>query len=612
MKGPKRRKRRFGAMIPPWLIIGAVAILAPLFLFMAISDIDRQKEQTSRLLVEKGAALIRSFEAGARTGIGMEWGPFQLQKLLIETAQQPDIDYLIVTDAEGTILADSDPSRIGTPYGLDLDPARVARQETLAWRQVPNSEGADTFEIYRRFAPTREPFPGFLEPLTASPPPPASSPPPDGKTAGLAIFVGLDMGPMLAAQAEDRRRTLWSAALFLLLGFAGIVSLLLAQGYRSASSSLSRIKAFSDSLVENMPIGVAAANGAGELTAFNQTAEAILGLKAADVLGKGAQEVLPGDCREIFRELAVRRRLIEREVACAVSPDRTVPLEVIATTLRAEEDDALVGYVLLFRDMSEMRRLQQEIARSRRLASIGSLAAGVAHEIRNPLSSIKGFATYFRERYRDNAEDAETAEVMIREVDRLNRVITQLLDFARPMTLTRIPIAPQALIRQAVKMIDAQARERGITVTAELPPGIGAAPLDADRIGQVLLNLCLNALAAMAEGGTLRIALAQPEPDWIRIEIADSGSGIPAADLPRVFDPYFTTKPAGTGLGLPIVQKIVEAHGGSIELASEPGKGTTATLLLPARDVGEQTGGEPREPIPQNESGAREVFNNLR
>lgn len=284
-------------------------------------------------------------------------------------------------------------------------------------------------------------------------------------------------------------------------------------------------------------------------------------------------------------------------MACALNPDRTVPLEVIATTLRAEEDDALVGYVLLFRDMSEMRRLQQEIARSRRLASIGSLAAGVAHEIRNPLSSIKGFATYFRERYRDNAEDAETAEVMIREVDRLNRVITQLLDFARPLTLTRIPIAPQALVRQAIKMIESQAREGGITVTAELPSGIGAAPLDADRIGQVLLNLCLNALAAMAAGGTLRIALAQPEPDWIRIEIADSGAGIPAADLPRVFDPYFTTKPAGTGLGLPIVQKIVEAHGGSIALASEPGKGTTATLLLPARGTGEQAGGEPTEAI---------------
>jgi two-component system sensor histidine kinase HydH len=229
-----------------------------------------------------------------------------------------------------------------------------------------------------------------------------------------------------------------------------------------------------------------------------------------------------------------------------------------------------------------MRRLQQEIARSRRLASIGSLAAGVAHEIRNPLSSIKGFATYFRERYRDNHEDAETAEVMIKEVDRLNRVITQLLDFARPMALDRTPVAPQILIRQALKMVEAQAGEKGITLAANLPADIGAVSLDADRIGQVLLNLCLNALAAMTAGGTLRLSLTQPEAGWIRIDVGDTGIGIPAEELSRVFDPYFTTKPAGTGLGLPIVQKIVEAHGGSIQLASDPGKGTTATLLLPA------------------------------
>ena len=109
MNGKRYGKKRFWAVIPPWLIIGAVVILVPVFIFMTIENINRQKEQTTRLLVEKGAALIRSFEAGARTGIGLHWGGFQLQKLLMETAEQPDIDYLIVTDTRGTILADSDP-----------------------------------------------------------------------------------------------------------------------------------------------------------------------------------------------------------------------------------------------------------------------------------------------------------------------------------------------------------------------------------------------------------------------------------------------------------------------------------------------------------------------
>ena len=575
-------------MIPPWMILGSVMILVPLFIVMTLESINRQKELTSRLLIEKGEALIRSFEAGARTGIGMRWGGFQLQKLLMETAQQPDIDYLIVTNAGGVIIADSDPARIGLSYGTDLDLEKIAHSETLAWRQVSHSEEADTFEIYRRFAPTRGPFPGFHNPLLVPPGPPDA----EARGPGFVIFVGLDMGPLIAAQNEDRRRIIWMAVIFLLIGSSGIIMLFLAEGYRNARSSLSRIRAFSNSLVENMPIGLIATDGEGILTAFNQTAEAILGRRAGDVLGKRAEEILPGSCQEIVRQLADDRRIVEREIDCTVHEGRMIPMEVIATTLH-EDDGAFLGRVILFRDMTEMRRLKQEVIRSQRLASLGSLAAGVAHEIRNPLSSIKGFATYFRERYEDNPDDRETAETMISEVDRLNRVITQLLEFARPMTMNRLPTSIQALISHALKTVEGQARERGIIIETKLPPEIGEIPLDADRISQVLLNLFLNAIAAMDQGGTLRVSLERRDGRTIRIAIADTGAGIRKEDLPRVFDPYFTTKPSGTGVGLPIVQKIVEAHGGEILLESEPGRGTTATLLLPTPITEEDRKGDP-------------------
>lgn len=579
MTSEKLRRRRFWAAIPPWLIIGAVVILVPLFIFMTLENINRQKEQTTRLLVEKGAALIRSFEAGARTAIWMHWGGFQLQKLLVETGQQPDIDYLIVTDTLGTILADSDPARIGEIYGTDLDLVKIAGSEKLAWRQVPNSEGADTFELYRQFAPTAEPLPGFPDPMIVGPGGPGQEK--EEAPPGLVIFVGLDMGPIVAAHKEDTLHTIWMAVIFLLIGCSGIISLLLAQGYRAARSSLSRIKAFSDSLVENMPIGLVAADAGGLLIAFNQTAEAILGRKAGEVLGKQAEDILPGNCRELFQELAAERGIIEREINCTVARERTIPLEVIATTLH-EDDGPFLGYVILFRDMTEVKRLKQEVARSQRLASLGSLAAGVAHEIRNPLSSIKGFATYFRERYRDNTDDRETAEVMIREVDRLNRVITQLLEFARPMTMNKAQTSLQTVIRHALKTIEGQAREKGIAVEADLPPEIGAVTADSDRIGQVFLNLYLNALAAMETGGILRVSLARQDGQTVRIEVSDTGTGIRKEDLPRIFDPYFTTKSSGTGLGLAIVFRIVEAHGGEVLVASEPGRGTTVTILLPA------------------------------
>jgi len=599
MNGKRYGKKGLWMVIPPWLIIGAVVILVPIFIFMTVENINRQKEQTTRLLVEKGAALIRSFEAGARTGIGLHWSGFQLRKLLMETAEQPDVDYLIVTDTRGTILADSDPLRIGAIYGQDLDLAKIAGSEKLAWRQAPNSEGADTFEVYRRFAPTRDPLPRFPDPFSVrSPqdePPPASSAPrgslrplppkppavSESNPSGLVIFIGLDMGPIIASHEEDIHHTIWMALLFLLIGCAGIVSLLLAQGYRAARSSLSRIKAFSDSLVENMPIGLIATDAGGRLSVLNRTAEAILGRTAAEVLGKPAEDILPGSCRELFQTLTAERRLIERETDCVVAEGRTIPLGVIATTLREENSD-FVGHVILFRDMTEVRRLEEEIARSRRLASLGNLAAGVAHEIRNPLSSIKGFATWFRERYRNNPEDRETADVMIREVDRLNRVITQLLEFARPLAMNRVPTLLSAVIRHALKMVEGEARNKAIALETDLPAEIGESPipLDADRMTQVFLNLYQNALAAMEAGGTLRVSLARRDERTVRITIADTGSGIPKEDLPRVFDPYFTTRSSGTGLGLAIVHKIVEAHGGEVRLESEPGQGTMVTILL--------------------------------
>jgi two-component system sensor histidine kinase HydH len=575
-----KKKRLAG--VSPWIIIGAVLVLAPIFLLMTWQSLDRQQVYTTRLLVDRGDALIRSFEAGVRTGLGLKWGRFQLQKLLMETAQQPGIDHLVVTDEKGVILADSDPSQLGEIYSTDLDLTRISTSDQLQWRRTPNPEGADTFEIYRQFRPAgkddRE-FQDRIRPDTERRPPEAGT---DIRPARMVIFVGLDMGPIEAARQEDYRHSVIMTALFLLIGLSGIISLMLAQGYRSARSSLSRVRAFSDNLVENMPMGLVALDADGRIVAFNQTAESVLQQVAGDVIGRNADEILPEICRAFIASLKRDKRIMAGELDCPFADGRTVPLEVIVTVLK--EEGKAAGIVLLFRDITEVRRLKKEIVRNQHLASLGSLAAGVAHEIRNPLSSIKGFATYFRDRYRDNPEDEKTAGIMIQEVDRLNRVISQLLDYARPMTMQRQEVSIQDIIRHALRMIEAQAREKGITLQADLPAEIPAAGIDADRMKQVFLNLYLNALGAMEDGGLLSVVLAELPGEHIRIEIRDTGVGIAPEDLGRIFDPYFTTKPSGTGLGLAIVQKIVDAHGGEIQVASAPGQGTTVTILLPAEN----------------------------
>ena len=579
--------RKLWVGISPWIIIGAVVILVPIFIFMTQQSLNRQRAYTTKLLVEKSAALIRSFEAGARTGIGLKWGHFQLQKLLMETAQQPDIDYLIVTDTHGTILADSDPSLIGEKYGTDLDLRSVSRSKQLQWRQVPNTEGADTFEIYRQFTSARENIQEDQGRIRPDAPLPSQKEERDTLSAGLVIFVGLDMGPIEAARAEDTRNTILIAVVFLLIGISGIISLLLAQGYRSARSSLSRVQAFSDNLVENMPMGLVAMDRESRIIAFNQTAEFVLRKTAGEVIGQMAEDVLPEACRDLLRTLEVEKQIIAKEIDCSLTDGRTIPLEVIATVL--EEEDGARGVVVLFRDITEIKQLKKEIAQSQRLASLGSLAAGVAHEIRNPLSSIKGFATYFKERYRDNPDDSQTADIMVQEVDRLNRVIGQLLDYARPMTMNRRETAIQTVIQHALRMIESQAREKGVVIQTELQADVAAVLIDPDRIKQVFLNLYLNAIGAMEGGGILSVALLSMTDRRIRIEVRDTGVGIDPKDLDRIFDPYFTTKSSGTGLGLAIVQKIIEAHRGEIQVASTPGLGTTVSVILPEGDLGRKT-----------------------
>jgi two-component system sensor histidine kinase HydH len=154
--------------------------------------------------------------------------------------------------------------------------------------------------------------------------------------------------------------------------------------------------------------------------------------------------------------------------------------------------------------------------------------------------------------------------------------------------MNRVSAPIHAVIRHAVKMVEGEGQAKRIAIETDLSPEIKEIPLDTDRMTQVLLNLFQNAIGAMEGGGILRISLDRFDERWVRIRIADTGIGIPKEEIPRVFDPYFTTRPSGTGLGLAIVHKIVEAHGGEVRLESEPGRGTTVTLLLPGRTEDEK------------------------
>ncbi len=588
----EKTPKRIWLSIPPWFLVGTVGVLLPIFIFMTWKYIHRQKQSATELLVEKGAALIRSFEAGARTGMmGMNWGGVQVQQLLSETAKQPDIIYIMVTDTKGRILAHSNPTLIGRTYRTGLDLFQVWQSAQTQWHHVRGEEGKEVFEVYSRFMPIRGrafhprmPMMGMrgqMDWCRAMIFPEASGP-----EQGRIIFVGLDMAPVEAARKQDERHMVLMALTLLLVGFAGFVTLFLAQAYRSTRTSLSRIKAFSDQLVETMPIGMVALDEGGSVRAMNKAAEQILKISEYGTKKKKAEELLCPEMMAMVEKALHEMVTVEDEITCPVDDSGPLSLEVIVTPLSIGEQESFSGLVLLFRDLTEIRRLKEEVARSQRLASIGRLAAGVAHEIRNPLSSIKGFATYFKERYKDVPQDQRTANIMVQEVDRLNRVVSQLLEFARPATIQKEATEILGLIKDSLRMVEDDAIKKSIRIEASSSNDEIVALVDPDRIKQVLLNLYLNAIEAMEEGGVLRVNAQKDSGDSIvSIVVEDTGHGIAHRDLPHVFDPYFTTKPSGTGLGLAIAHKIVESHGGELMIQSEEDKGTKVIIRLPIIDV---------------------------
>ncbi len=563
MNNETRKKLRFDISI--WVVISAITILVAISAVLSFTHFQRQKEQAVELLTEKGVTLIRSFEAGLRNTDAESKGFFHLQKALMETAQQPDIDYIVITDNKGNIIADSDPSMNGRQYGLDLKTENIAQTRDIKWRQAANPEGAGTFEVYRGFFPQER----YSERQIA---------PSDSKSNNMIIYVGFNMATIEKANKEDTRNTIIIALILLLIGSSAIVSLFLAQAYRTARTSLSRITVFSEALVKNMPIGLVALDESGNIITCNEKAGAILNIDCIETTGRQVNMAIPEPLQKIFTELSAHDGMVEEDLQIISRQKESKTLEIVAASLT--DDGISTGKIMLLRDVTALRQLENEVAKSRHLTSIASLAAGVAHEIRNPLSSIKGFAVYFKERFSGNIEDQQTADTMIAEVERLNRVISQLIEFARPLELKPEKTYLPDLISHTLSLIAAEAKKNDVTITTNSAFDLPLAEVDSDKVKQVLLNIFLNSLTSMKNGGNLTIQLL-PTKDDIAIIISDTGTGIEKMDLPRIYDPYFTSKPAGTGLGLAVVQKIMEAHGGTIAVESNIGQGTAVSLQFP-------------------------------
>jgi signal transduction histidine kinase len=224
------------------------------------------------------------------------------------------------------------------------------------------------------------------------------------------------------------------------------------------------------------------------------------------------------------------------------------------------------------------RKANDSLRRAERLKTLGEMAAGMAHEVKNPLAAIRSSAQIINEHV--SGKEAQLAGIIMSEVDRLNRVVNEFLDYARPAPLKREPVLLSGLLDSCLELLAPVIKQAGVTVKRAYPQGEHKVDADPNQLRQVFLNLILNAVQAMHHGGEVTLDLRQ-EGGFTRVSVRDSGPGIPPDKLRQVFEPFYSTKPGGTGLGLPIAQRIVSEHGGRLAIESKPGEGTAATVILP-------------------------------
>ncbi len=572
---PKTQKSKWG--IPLWLIIGAILLMAPIVAVNVRQQIADHKAASKRLLVEKGAALIRSLEAGARTGMHAMPNRFQIQRLLEETAAQPDIAHIYLADVKGNIIAHSDPGQIQTQIAL---PPNLGM--TLHWRKQQPDSGGFIFEVYRLFKPLHQPMGRHGSMQRNQPPIDRTLSRPLRPNPNAYIAVGLNTDALSMRGEKELRHIVAAAVRLAILGIVGVVLLFLYQRYRETRSSLSHAQAFSDVVVNHMPTGLIAIDPDGNIATANTVAAQILNLRPHHLTGQPASKALPGELQTMLEQKTAKSTINEDLLNCTLADGTTIPLEVSLSDMQ-RDDNTNLGQVLLLKDLSEIIALKNEVTRNQRLAAIGRLAGGVAHEIRNPLSSIKGFATYFKERYKKIPEDQKIATIMIDEVTRLDRVVGQLQDFSRPVTIRKKATDLNALIKDALTLVEQQTKEHHIDVKLQIDTEMAPIQIDGDRIRQVLLNLFLNAIDAMKPDGTLTVQAECSAKKDLTIHVHDTGPGIDPEMINHIFDPYYTTKPTGTGLGLAIAHNIITAHGGTLTVTSQPHEGATLTIML--RDV---------------------------
>jgi PAS domain S-box-containing protein len=356
------------------------------------------------------------------------------------------------------------------------------------------------------------------------------------------------------------------------------------------TQALENAKNFTKSLIESIGSGIMIIEMDDTITYINQAGEKILGYSKEEVIGKSFNLFGLKEKQNVIHSFLDNPEDIDTRREGWMKRKDQIDIPVGFTmnnhlNLRGE----IIGKIVIFRDLTKVYRIQEEILRMDRFVSLGKLSSGIAHEIRNPLAGIKTTAQALGEEMLDDDPKREYLNRITKEIDRLNELLKTFFSFAKPQTLNLVPCHIKEIINAIIPFLIREIADKGIKFVEFYDPLLPKIKVDRIQMHQAFLNLFLNAIHAMPNGGELNVK-ATPinvsshdniKQGFIKIAVSDTGKGIPPHILPKIFDPFFTTKPRGIGLGLSITYQIIKKHGGTINVESQWEKGTTFLINLP-------------------------------
>ncbi len=553
-----------------YLQLGALflIVLSGLFglAYFTVKNVHREEQLMSSHLRDMGISIIRIIEAAAESEQGGYRDSQHLRDFFALIGRQRNYRYLLLITQRGSVVVSNIDSLEGQEVPGDILP--VAGDSIATGLSGRFGQGP-VFEVHSRLsqramAGLRRALPGLGD-------------------EQLYLIVGLGTDEFQSARHEDFRRALGTGLVLIILlvamvFFAGVI-----RRYYKANQSLQQAESFIRNVIESMGHGLIALDAEGRILTINKRACDLLRFTEAEVSGRDFAEVMSHVYCSIDKGEIFAGDWTEKKVRCSVDGRNTHSVSLTTRRILDHEGN-MTGTVIVMRDLQEIEELEQRVERSERLAGLGQMAAGIAHEVRNPLGSIKGLAQYFSRKFADEPDEKKYAEAIINETDRLNRVVSELLDFARPHEPDWRECTITAILDHALRLVQADLTARSIRVERsgeEQVPGLQADP---DLLAQAFMNLFLNAAEAMEDGGVLTIQCSVAEQgEALIIAVEDNGKGIPQHALGDIFNPFFTLKKSGTGLGLALVHRIVDNHGGSIDVSSVEGRGTRFIIKLPVK-----------------------------